>query len=413
MAAIILKGGFLIDPETKIIRKADIWIEHGRISKICIAEAHQYVPKEWEAIDCDGLFVVPGLIDIHVHGRTPGQEHKETLATLSMSALAGGFTSVVAMANTSPAIDNPEILHQLLVRAETDSLVAYYQVAAATIGRKGVIISPMLLLHQGAIGFSDDGDGIQDPDMLKKTIEGAHLCQRPLMLHCQDKRFDTYDQRAEIHDISIATRIAEASGYPIHIQHASCAGSVQLIREAKSRGVQVTCETAPHYIALTQRDFKRIGANAKMNPPLRGEADRLAVIQGLVDGTIDAIATDHAPHSDKEKQSDNPPFGIIGLETAVPVVFTFLKRYLTVPEIVAKMTINPARILGLEQKGQIKEGWSADITVIDPKLRKVLRAEDLQSKSHNSPWLGSRLQNWPVLTIRSGKIMMRDGKIIL
>jgi len=208
-------------------------------------------------------------------------------------------------------------------------------------------------------------------------------------------------------------KIAEQFQIPVHIQHVSCTESVQLIREAKKRCVKVTCETAPHYVALTQRDFKRIGVNAMMNPPLRGKADRLAILQGLYDGTIDVIATDHAPHTDEEKKSDKPPFGIIGLETAVPVVFTYLTRYLTVPEIIAKMTINPAKILGLEQKGLIKEGWPADIAVIDPLKRKVLKTEDLKSKSHNSPWLGKRLQTWPVMTIRNGEILMKDGKITI
>ena len=414
MAAIILKGGSLVDPEKGSTRKRDVWIENGNVIKIGVAESLRHVADKWEVIDCEGLWVVPGLIDMHVHFRTPGQEHKENLVTGSMAALAGGFTSVVCMANTKPVIDNEEKLKQLFILAKREALVNILQVAAVTIGREGKELTEIWKLFlEGAAAFSDDGDGIQDPAILSQAIQEFVGYKKPILLHCQDKRFDTYDRRAEIHDVSLVIRCAESCNAPIHIQHVSCAESVQLIREAKARGVKVTCETAPHYVALTQRDFKRIGVNAMMNPPLRGKADRLAVIHGLTDGTIDVIATDHAPHTDEEKNSDKPPFGIIGLETAMPVVFSHLSQHLSVPEIIAKMTINPVRILGLEQKGLIKEGWSADITVIDPKMRKVLKAEDLKSKSHNSPWLGKRMQIWPVMTIKDGKILMKDGKITI
>lgn len=418
MARLLLRNGSLVDPEMSSIRQRDIWIDCGRVIKIGISRpscrdiVHDH--GTCEVIDCTGLLVVPGLIDMHVHFRTPGQEHKETLTTGSMAALAGGFTSVVCMANTSTAIDNPEALHQLLIMAERESLVNYFQVAAATAGRKGQELSDLAeLVAAGAIAFSDDGDGIQDPEILLKVIFQAQSHFKPILLHCQDKRFDPYDKRAEIEDVSLALRIAEVFKRTIHIQHVSLAESVQLIREAKARGVRVTCETAPHYLALTQADFKRIGPNAKMNPPLRGESDRIAVIEGLVDGTIDVIATDHAPHTHEEKKSDNPPFGIIGLETAVPVVMTALKGYMTVPEIIAKMTTNPARILGLKQAGMVQEGSVADITLIDPKKRKLFEISDIKSKSQNSPWLGKRLQGWPAMTIRNGRIMMKHGQIII
>ncbi|MCX6745044.1 MAG: dihydroorotase [Candidatus Parcubacteria bacterium] len=418
MARLLLRNGDLVDPVSGSIRQRDIWIDNGRVIKIGLSRAtRQRIVVDdgtCEEIDCEGLLVVPGLIDMHVHFRTPGQEHKESLATGSMAALAGGFTSVVCMANTKPVIDNEEKLNKLFILAENEALVNILQVAAVTSGRQGKELTEIWKLFlDGAAAFSDDGDGIQDPAILSQAIKEFVGYKKPILLHCQDNRFDTYDKRAEIHDVSLVIRCAESCNAPIHIQHVSCAESVQLIREAKARGVKVTCETAPHYMALTQRDFKRIGVNAMMNPPLRGNADRDAVIQGLVDGTIDVIATDHAPHTDKEKKSDKPPFGIIGLETAVPVVLSVLQRHLSLPEIFAKMTINPARILGLEQKGLIHEGWPADITVIDLKKRKALEAKDLQSKSQNSPWLGKRMQGWPVMTIHNGKIMMREGKIIL
>lgn len=420
MAAIILKGGNAVEPSAGVVRKRDIWIENGRVSKISIAgsirQGKSWSEDKWQVIDCEGLLIVPGLIDMHVHARTPGQEYKETLSTVSTAALAGGFTSIVCMANTNPAIDDAEKLHQLLIRAESESLVSFFQASAASKELKGrEPVDFFNLLNSGASAFSDDGMAVQNPDLLLDIMNICSNTRRPLLVHCQDDRFDTYDKRSEYHYVSLALKIAQQFNLPLHIQHVSCAESVQLIREAKACKVRVTCETAPHYIALTSRDFKRIGVNAKMNPPLRSEKDRLAIIQGLVDGTIDVIATDHAPHTDEEKQGHHPPFGIIGLETAVPIVFSHLGKYLTVPQIIAKMTINPAEIFGLNlnQKGLIRPGLPADITVIDFLKRKVLLAEDLKSKSHNSPWLGKRMQTWPVLTIRNGKIMMRDGEIIL
>jgi dihydroorotase len=408
---LLLKNGYLFNPGGSHFLKRDILIENGLVGRI--GNLHG-VYTGCQVIDCCGKLMVPGLIDMHVHSRTPGQEHKETLTTLSMAALAGGFTTVVCMANTSPVIDDPDILHQLLVRAERESLVDLCQVSAATQRLEGLeSVDFRKMLANGAIAFSDDGKGLQNPDLSLEVMMKCADLKKSLLLHCQDDRFDTYDKRSEYHSISLVLKIAEQFQIPVHIQHVSCAESVQLIREAKARGVKVTCETAPHYIALTQWDFKRIGVNAKMNPPLRGKADRAAVIQGLVDGTIDVIATDHAPHTDEEKNSDNPPFGIIGLETAIPVLFSSLANHLTPLEIISKMTINPARILGLEKKGLIKEGWPADITVIDPTRRKVLKAENLKSRSHNSPWLGKRMQGWPVITIRHGKIMMMNGEIII
>jgi len=409
-----LINGRVVNPETSFDQVTNVLIEGGKIAEIG-SPLKSKVSQDCDIIYCTDKIVCPGLIDMHVHFRTPGQEYKETFTTGSMAALAGGFTSIVAMANTFPVTDTAEILHQLLVRAEHEALINYYQVSAATEKITGEsVVDFEQMINGGAVAFSDDGQAIQNPDLLIEVMTKCTELGKSFLVHCQDNRFDTYDKQSEFHYVSLVLKIAEQFKVPVHIQHVSCAESVQLIREAKTRGVKVTCETAPHYIALTQKDFKRIGPNAKMNPPLRGEADRQVVIQGLIDGTIDVIATDHAPHSPEEKESlDVVPFGIIGLETAVPVVFAHLNRQMTISEIVAKMTINPARILGLEQKGQIKEGWPADITIIDPKMRKVLEAEDLKSKSQNSPWLGKRLQTWPVMTIRNGKIMMREGEIIV
>ncbi|OGY41671.1 MAG: hypothetical protein A2Y67_03910 [Candidatus Buchananbacteria bacterium RBG_13_39_9] len=417
MAIILLKGGNLVDPSQNKILKRDILIEDGKVSRIAGKSIYigMSIERGCQVVDCRGKLIVPGLIDMHVHWRTPGQEHKENLATGSMAALAGGFTSVVCMANTNPVIDDAKKLHQLLIRAENEALVNVYQVAAMSENLSGRHMTDLACLRDaGAIAFSDDGKGVQNPVILQLAMVMCSKVQNTLLLfHCQDSCFDTYDKRSEYFYIHYLLKFAESYSCPIHIQHVSCLESVQLIREAKVRGVKVTCETAPHYIALTQRDFKRIGVNAMMNPPLRGESDRRAIIKGLVDGTIDVIATDHAPHTDEEKNSDNPPFGIIGLETAVPVVLSVLQRHMSLREIFAKMTFNPSIILGLEQKGLIKECWPADITIIDLQKRKVLETKDLKSKSKNSPWLGKRMQGWPVMTIRKGEILMKDGKITI
>ena len=417
MIRILLKNGNLVDPLQNKILKKDILIEDGNVSKIAssIRLGRKCPEHNCQVIDCQGLLIVPGLIDMHVHFRTPGQEHKETLATGSMAALAGGFTTVLAMANTVPVPDDPNKLFNLLIRNENEGLVRILQASPLTKGLQGkesIIIMP----RGNKIGVpaaSDDGRAPQDPKILMSAMRSCKEWGLPILLHCEDYRFPPNDKWSEILYISLVLKLAQEQDASIHIQHVSCQESVKLIKRAKVLGVKVTCETAPHYMALTQKDFKRIGADAMMNPPLRGEADRQAIIQGLFDATIDVIATDHAPHTDEEKEGHHPPFGIIGLETAVPVVLSVLKRHLSLPEIFAKMTINPARILRLKQKGLIRKGWPADITIIDLKKRKVLEAQDLKSKSHNSPWLGKRLQTWPVMTIRNGKILMKDGKITI
>lgn len=365
-------------------------------------------------IDCTGKYVAPGLVDMHVHLRTPGQEQKETFRTGSLAALAGGFTTVVAMANTSPAIDNPELLRQVLLQAEREAHVKLYQVAAVTMGRKGEQLIDMLeLAMAGAVAFSDDGDGINDLAVLGPAVNILGALGKAILLHCQDKRFDPYDPQAEIEDVKRALYVAEIHDAPVHIQHVSLAPTVQLIREAKAKGVKVTCETAPHYLTLTDEDFKRLGPNAKMNPPLRTKEDVAAVIAGVVDGTIDAIATDHAPHTVEEKNSDKPPFGIIGLETAVPVILSALSDKMHIANIIPKLTFNPAKILGLRYQSYFNTGIPADLTIIDPQKRKVVEPEFFYSLARNCPWAGQELQGWPVMVIKKGRIVMEEGEVLV
>lgn len=413
---IALINGRVIDPETNFDQVTNVLIEGGKITEIG-SPIKSKVPQDCNIIYCTNKLVCPGLIDMHVHGRTPGQTHKETLGSLGLAAIAGGFTTVICMANTKPAIDNIEVLKANLLEMEQITFVDIFQVTAATKQRLGQELTDFrILAEHGAIAFSDDGDGIQNPVVLHQAMAYAALCNRPIFLHCQDKRFAPDDERAEIHDVSLALRIAEAHDLPVHLQHISCKESVQLIREAKVRGVKVTCETAPHYFSLTLHDFKRIGANAKMNPPLRLESDRQAVIQCLKDGTIDIIATDHAPHTPQEKaapKEKDRPYGVIGLETALPVSFTSLQNNIPAEAIIEKMTSAPAKLLGLKEKGRLQVGLPADIVVIDPKKRQHVNPENFQSKARNCPWAGKRLQGWPVMTIKKGQIIMQEGKITI
>ena len=412
MENFLLKGGRVIDPAHNFDRIADVLLEECKVKRV----GHLRVPRSVEVINVKGKIVCPGLIDMHVHGRDFEQKKKETLGSLSLAAIMGGFTSVVCMANTLPVVDNVETLLQVQATAEAVGLINLHQVSAITMGLAGKnFVDVAEMKKKGAIAASDDGKGIQNPRALITAMVMQNLCL-PILLHCEDARFSPYDKRSEYFYIAMVLKIAEEFGLPVHIQHVSCAESIQLIREAKSRGVGVTCETAPHYISLTQKDFHRIGANAKMNPPLRTERDRQAVICGLADGTIDAIATDHAPHTPEEKAQgvEKAPFGIIGLETAIPVVLSTLWTHKRVPmmEIIRKMTINPAKILGLKGKGTLHPGSVADITIIDPHLRKTVEADKFQSLSRNCPWDGKRLQGWPVMTIIAGRIKMEDGKLV-
>jgi dihydroorotase len=412
MATILLKGGRVIDPANNFDSIADVLVKNGKIVRI----GNIRLKKEFEIIDCRSKIVCPGLIDMHVHARTPGQTHKETFLTLSLAAISGGFTTLACMANTDPVIDDVHGLLKVQVQMKTVDQINLLQVSALTKGLAGhELVNLGAMKTVGAIAFSDDGKGIQNPYIFTSAMEICKKLEMPMLLHCQDERFSIDDPMAEYVYINFALKLAQKIKCPIHIQHVSCAESVRLIDEAKERGLRVTCETAPHYLSLTEKDFRKIGVNAKMNPPLRTENDREIVITGLADGTIDVIATDHAPHSPEEKAQGikNAPFGVIGLETAVPVVFTTLSKNMPLEEIIRKMTINPARILRLKGKGTLQPGSAADITVIDPQMRKKVEADKFQSLSRNCPWAGKRLQGWPVMTMVAGQILMENGKFTI
>lgn len=418
----LIKNGTVINPNTNFMQQVDVLIENGKIIRIGSqgAEAADHV------IDAKDLLVVPGLVDIHVHFRDPGLAYKETIQTGSFSAAAGGFTSVVCMPNTKPAIDHVETLEYVLQTGLRDGAVKVYSSAAITYGIAGQELTDMESLHQaGAVTFTDDGKTVMDPKLVYEAFRKAAELDVPISSHCEDHHLVTQGSihrgkvSNQINDPGIPSLgeeliiardllIAEETGARLHIQHVSTARGVQLIREAKSRGVRVTAEGAPHHFTITDERVLSSGAMAKVNPPLRPMRDVEAVILGLVDGTLDAIATDHAPHSLEEKSRPlkEAPFGMVGLETAVGLTFTYLVHNGKLPlmEAVAKMTTHPARIMGLPA-GKLEVGLDADITILDPDKEWIVDPQAFHSKSKNTPFTGMRLKGKAVLTMVNGKVV--------
>lgn len=414
MQDILLKGGRIIDPAINRDEVIDVLVSNGIIYSLGM---DLKPTKGVNVVDCDGKIVVPGLIDMHTHSRIPGQTEKEDAVSFTKAALAGGFTKVVCMANTSPAIDSPEhfkasgfISHRGLI-----TMLEVYQVSALTENLEGQkLVNLASMKAAGVIAASDDGKAIQSQKVLTAALRQCKELNLPVLIHAQDDIITIYDSGSEIYYIFMVLKLAEKIGCPVHIQHVSCIESAKLIKVFKGRKNKITCETCPHYFSLTKKDFNAIGTNAMMNPPLRTEKDRKAMIEFLADGTIDVIASDHAPHTVQEK--DRPafaaPLGVIGLETVVAVCFTELRNILTVPQIISKLTINPAKVLGLPLPS-LGLGMRADITVIDLAKRKKVNPEKFYSKARNCPWKGKILQGWPIMTIKNGIIQMNNGKILI
>ncbi len=421
---LLIRGGKIIDPANELNEeRLDILIADGKIIKI----GHILSDSNAMVIEADGYIVVPGLIDMHVHLREPGQEYKETIKTGTLSAAKGGFTSVVAMANTNPVADSPDIIRFVTERAKYDGYVNVFPVGSVTPGMKGNELTDVSsLVKSGAVAISDDGKPIRDAKIMKLALERSKEFGIPVISHCEIADDDWVMNEGEIsarlgvkgisnsaeemmveRDISLA----EETGGHLHIAHVSTRGSVELIKQAKKKGIKVTAEATPHHFTLTDESVEKYGANAKMNPPLRSQKDVNSVIAGLADGTIDAIATDHAPHSLEEKSSGliKAPYGIVGLETCLPLVITQLVNngYLTLYSAIAKLTDNPARILNL-RKGTITEGEDADITIIDLQKSQVVDALQFGSKGRNTPFNGWRLNGWAFMTIVKGKIVYKN-----
>jgi dihydroorotase len=420
MAKILIKGGRVISPAQKIDETCDILIDKGKIAAI----GKGLDGKGAEMIDASGKVVTPGLIDIHVHLRDPGLEYKEDIVTGTLSAVTGGFTAVACMPNTKPVNDNQTVTTYIMNKAAKQGHCRVFPIASITKGLDGESMTEMGELKElGVCAVSDDGKPVSNPQLMRRAMEYARPFGITIISHAED--LDLVGSGV-MNDGPVATELglkgipwvaedaatarevmlAEFTGAHLHVAHVSTKGSIEIVRQAKKRGVNVTCEAAPHHFTLTDEAVRGYNTNAKMNPPLRSAEDREAVRQGIADGTVDAIATDHAPHHIDEK---NVEFnlamnGIVGLETALPLTLSLVEDGLIdLPKAVALLTSGPAAVLGLPL-GQLKEGDAADLTVIDPGLEWTVDAKKLASKSKNTPFDGWLMKGAALYTIVAGKI---------
>ncbi len=426
---LLIKGGRLIDPAQRIDGTMDLLIENGKV-----AEAGKGLKAAGaEEIDARGKIVSPGFIDLHVHLRSPGQEHKETIATGSRAAVNGGFTTICTMANTDPVVDSTTVVEYLKAQSAKVGLVNILPYAAVTIGLKGETLTEMGELQQaGVVGFSDDGAPIMNAGVMRRALEYSRLTGLPILAHCEDKnltgngvvhegltaaRLGLAGMPAEAETVMIARDLllAQATGGRLHIAHVSTAQGVELIRAAKAKGVPVTAEVAPHHLTLTEEKLAGYDPCFKMNPPLRTSADLKALREGLQDGTLDAVATDHAPHSVVEKESElaHAPFGVIGLETAFSVLFSSLaeKGLLDLSTLIAALTIRPAQILGID-RGRLQPGAPADVAILDPEAEWTVEAKALVSKATNSPFLGWRLKGLVTDVVVGGRQVLCNRQFV-
>jgi dihydroorotase len=422
MPSLWIKKARVIDPASKRDKAGDIFVRDGKI----VASLSAAEKKRAKVIDARGLVAVPGLVDIHVHFREPGQTHKETIETGSRAAAAGGFTTVVCMPNTSPPADNAGTIQYIVDAARRGAIVKVLPTGCITIGMKGDTLSPIgSLKRAGVVAITDDGDCVQSNELMSRAAEYAKMFDLPVMDHCQDRsmtegavmnegnvsiRLGLHGWPNAAEDLIVSRNVILSSytGAHIHMQHISSAQSVDILRKAKADGVRVSAEATPHHIALTDEALSTYDTNFKMNPPLRTEADRKAIIAGLKDGTLDCIATDHAPHTDyeKDKEFDYAPNGVLGLETALAVVLDVLvvQNKFKLAHAIDLMTRQPARVLGLAA-GTLAVGAAADICIFDPAEKWTYDARAGHSKSANSPWSGRTLKGRVRITIVDGRIV--------
>ncbi len=430
---LLLKGGRVIDPSQHIDTVTDILIEDGKISliqkDISLPEADS--GGDFRIFDLKDRIVTPGLIDMHTHLREPGFEYKETIRTGSEAAVAGGFTSIACMANTDPVNDNRSVTEFIHKQAHLAAMAQVYPIAAISKGQDGKVLTEFGdLKDAGAVAFSDDGNPVTDSGLMRHALEYAYSFDMPVISHCEDTSLSSGGLMNEgfistqlglpgipsiAEDIMVIRdiRLAGFTRTRIHIAHVSTAGSVQAVREAKSAGINVTAETAPHYFTLTDDSLREFSTNFKMYPPLRGSDDVEAIKEGLRDGTIDAIASDHAPHSSIEKdvEFEYAANGIIGLETSLPLCLKLVDEgILTIGQLIEKMSVNPANILKIP-KGSLKTGCDADITIIDMNKRWTVDADQFRSKGRNCPFNGWELKGKALMTIVGGEVKYPDSEI--
>ncbi len=429
MPTLWIKNARVIDPAAKRDRIGDLFIVDGKF----VASLSVAAKKRAKKIDATGLVACPGLVDIHVHFREPGQTHKETIATGCHCAAAGGFTTVVCMPNTSPVADNAGTIQFIKDAIKRDAVVKVLPTGCITAGMKGQALAPIgSLKRAGVVAITDDGDCVQSNELMRRALEYAKMFDLPIMDHCQDASMTVgavmnegkmstrlglrgWPHAAEDLIVSRNVILSSYTGAHIHLQHISSAYSVQIIRRAKRRGIRITAEATPHHIALTDDSLAGYDTNFKMNPPLRTNADRREIIRGLRDGTLDCISTDHAPHTDyeKDKEFDFAPNGILGLETSLAVSLDVLVRQnkFKLSYLVDLMTRRPASLLGLPA-GTLAPGAAADVCIFDPNEKWRYDAKAGFSKSRNSPWSGQILTGRVKTTIVDGRVVFAGGKII-
>ena len=417
---LLIKGGRIIDPSQQLDKTADLLIEDGRVKSIKDSSND----NDLEVFDASGLIVAPGFVDLHVHLREPGEEYKETIASGAAAAVAGGFTSICAMPNTKPVNDNASVTRFIIDKAREAGLARVYPVGAITRESKGEELAEMAEMKQaGAVAVSDDGRPVMDSQVMRHAMEYARDHRLVVVDHCQDLhlaaggvmnegRYSTLlglkgmSNAAEQTHVARDIMLAGLTGARVHIAHISTAGSVELVRRAKRQGLAVTCEVTPHHLALTDSAVVGFDTNTKMSPPLRSEEDRAALIEAVRDGTIDAIATDHAPHHTDEKmlEYDRAPNGVIGLETALGVALTVLYQSFSIPlaRIIEMLTIGPARAFSLPC-GTLAVGSPADVAVFDTEREWTVSALSFKSRSRNTPFEGWQLRGKVVATFVGGR----------
>ena len=423
--SVLVRAARVIDPASGMDRVVDVGVEGGLIKAI---ESNLDTSDYDKVVEADGMILAPGLIDPHVHLREPGQVHKEDIESGTRAAVAGGFTTVCCMPNTSPALDSPEMVEFVRSRAEQVGHCRVFSVAAATKGRKGERLAEIgLCLDAGAVAYSDDGDVIESASMMKAVLQAVKATGKCFMQHCQELTLTNgavmhagtvsaklghkgWPREAEEIIIERDIRLNKAIGCDYHIQHMSSGDSVEIVARAQAEGIPVTCEASPHHLLLTHEAIETHGTMAKMNPPLREQSDIDVLRQGVADGVITILATDHAPHTNDEKRNTlaEAPFGIIGLESALGLYHKALVETGVIgwPKLIELLTINPARLCGLDSMGlgSISVGGVADLTLIDPDCSWTLGESDLVGKSRNTPFLGWTMGTRSVMTMVAGVV---------
>ena len=428
----VILNGHVVDPETKLNEEADIEISGDTIKKIYVkSKGESYQGSDSEVIDAKGKYVMPGFIDLHVHFRDPGLTYKEDIVTGAKAAAHGGVTTVCAMPNTSPVVDSVETLKFIIEKAKKEAPVHVKQLSCITLGMEGKELVDMEAMHKaGAIAFSEDGKSVMDVKLYREAMKKAAELGAVVMAHCEDKdlvgngvlnegvaseKYNVPGIPNSVEDIITARDIliAAETRTKLHICHCSTKGTVELMRMAKRLGADVTAEVCPHHFTLTDADITEADSNYKMNPPLRTEEDVKALINGLVDGTMSCISTDHAPHSDEEKERffDKAPFGIVGLETSAALTYTALVStgLMDIMGMAEKMSYNPAHVIGIDNEyGKLSEGAKADIAIFDPSVEWEVKTSEFFSKGHNTPYEGKVLKGKVTNTIVDGRVVYSE-----